>query len=206
MNLIQRDSERRRFRDDDRLDIEANPQLVRRWHLHGTRGDDELRRGFRLGSWSDGNRPGSRLGRWCGVVEGRRVGEEHRGGEHRRTADGEGADPRRGSPGAGTAWHGRHPQHGGGSQDQPDTRDFLHSATPFAVGNPFPLGGERYPAVRFGESPVPHAFGAGETSFNPMIDPISIARNSNRPTVAGSRNQRMPTTAVPAAPMPVQTA
>jgi hypothetical protein len=44
------------------------------------------------------------------------------------------------------------------------------------------------------------------TYFNPIIDPIKVKRKNTRQRVAGSLKNRIPAIAVPAAPIPVQTA
>lgn len=45
-----------------------------------------------------------------------------------------------------------------------------------------------------------------DTTFNPMIDPIKVVRKKILQKWAGSLNNNMPTSTVPTAPIPVQTA
>lgn len=45
-----------------------------------------------------------------------------------------------------------------------------------------------------------------ETAFSPTIEPMSVKIKNNRQKVAGSLKMKIPTRAVPTAPMPVHTA
>jgi hypothetical protein len=44
------------------------------------------------------------------------------------------------------------------------------------------------------------------TSFNPITEATSVPKKKSRQKSVGSRKKRIPTAAVPAAPIPVQTA